>query len=137
MTDRTVEDIRHYEGRLRSAMLGSDLAELDALLSDELVFADHLGAVWRKQDDLDAHRSGAIRVRSVAASQESIRLVAGVAIVSVVLKISGTFGGEEASGAFRFTRVWAPAHGGRWQVVAGHSSLLVDRSRSADFDGGE
>jgi ketosteroid isomerase-like protein len=126
MSFPTLQDIRHYEERLLRAMRASDLAELDALLADDLVFTDHLGALWGKQDDLAAHRSGAIEVETVAASDERIRLLDGAAIVTVRLEISGRFAGEPASGAFRFTRVWAPTGDGRWQVVTAHSTLVAD-----------
>lgn len=117
--------IRGLERRLLDAMRDSDLGELDALLADDLVFTDHLGALWGKQDDLGAHRSGAIKVRAIEASQERVQVHDGVAVVNVRLSISGTFGGEEASGVFRFTRVWVPVREGRWQVVAAHSTLLA------------
>jgi hypothetical protein len=35
--------IGELERRLREAMRGSDLEELDAILADDLIFADHLG----------------------------------------------------------------------------------------------
>jgi ketosteroid isomerase-like protein len=122
----SIDDVRRYEQRLLGAMLRSDLDELDTLLADDLVFTDHLGALWRKQDDLAAHRSGAIKVRAVTASDEHFRLFAGAAVVSVLVQISGTFAGQEASGAFRFTRVWAATPGRQWQVVAAHSTLVAE-----------
>lgn len=92
--------IRELERRLLNAMRDSDLGELDALLADDLVFTDHLGALWGKQDDLSARRSGAIRVRAVEASQERVQVHDGVAVVNVRLSISGTFGGRRRAGRF-------------------------------------
>lgn len=123
----TYLQVQELERRLREAMRGSDLDELDALLADELIFTDHLGGMWGKADDLAAHRTGAIKVRQVEVSQERILLLDAVAVVNVRLAISGTFSGQEASGQFRFTRVWAPAGDGRWQVVAAHSTLVADQ----------
>lgn len=105
MAVATHTQIRELERRLRDAMRDSDLDELDALLADELIFTDHLGGLWGKADDLAAHRAGSIKVSRVEASQERVMLLDGVAAVSVRLAISGTFGGQEASGDFRFTRV--------------------------------
>jgi ketosteroid isomerase-like protein len=132
MAGTTHLQIRELERRLRDAMRGSDLGELDALLADELIFTDHLGGLWRKADDMAAHRTGAIKVREVNASEERVMVLGGVAIVSVRLAISGTFGGREASGQFRFTRVWAQAGEGRWRVVAAHSTLVADRGAGPD-----
>ena len=131
MTVPTHEQIRGLERALRDAMRASALDELDALLADGLIFTDHLGGLWGKQDDLAAHRSGVIHIDDLSASQERILVLDGAAVVSVLLEISGTFGGHEASGAFRFTRVWAPTAGGQWQVVAGQSTLVADHSAGA------
>ena len=131
----THQQILELERRLRDAMRGSDLDELDALLADGLVFTDHLGALWGKQDDLTAHRVGAIRVRSVEASEERIQVHDGVAVVNVRLTISGIFSGQEASGDFRFTRVWVPGRDGRWQVVAAQATLVERQGGGAGLDG--
>jgi ketosteroid isomerase-like protein len=121
----THEQIQGLERRLLDAMRTSDLDELDALLADGLVFTDHLGGLWGKQGDLLAHRSGVIHIRALSASQERILVLDGAAVVSVLLEISGTFAGREASGAFRFTRVWAPTASGKWQVVVAQSTLVA------------
>jgi ketosteroid isomerase-like protein len=126
MTPRE-DEIERLEQRLLDAMLLSDVDELDKLLADDLTFTDHEGGVWSKADDLAAHRSGAIQVDSVVASEQRVRVFDGVAIVAVRLAIVGTFGGYAASGAFRFTRVWVPSRGG-WQVVVAHSTLVAERA---------
>jgi ketosteroid isomerase-like protein len=121
----TPEQIQELERRLLSAMRTSALDELEALLADELVFTDHLGGLWGKQDDLMAHRTGVIHIGALSASQERIMVLNGAAVVSVLLEISGTFADQEASGAFRFTRVWAPMASGKWQVVVAQSTLVA------------
>jgi hypothetical protein len=133
MAKLTETQIAEYERRLRDAMLMSDIDELDELLAQDLTFTDHFGALWRKADDLAAHRAGVIRVESVVASDERIQLLDQAAIVSVRLDIAGRFAGVAANGAFRFTRVWAPTLGGKWQVVAAHSTLIAgDQADSGD-----
>ena len=54
----THEQIKGFERRLLGAMRTSALEELDALLADDLLFTDHLGALWGKQDDLMALAPG-------------------------------------------------------------------------------
>jgi hypothetical protein len=132
MTIPTHKQIQGLERRLRDAMRASALGELDALLADDLVFTDHLDGLWGKQDDLMAHRSGAIHIAALSASQEHILVLEGAAVVNVRLEISGTFAGQEASGVFRFTRVWAPTASGQWQVVAAQSTLVADRGAGED-----
>jgi len=116
--------IREYEARLRAAMRGSNVDELDRLLSDRLVFTHHQGGVIGKADDLAAHRAGLIRITRMEPSDEHVLLLDGAAIVTVRVEMAGSIGGNPANGAFRFMRVWAPGPHEGWQVVAGQATLV-------------
>lgn len=117
--------ILEAEERLRQAMLSSDVSALDELLSPELIFTNHLGQVLRKEDDLDAHRSGLVKITELTPSERHVLLKADAAIVSVRMHLAGSYAGVTLEADFRFTRVWAPSSGGTWQVVAGHSSVVA------------
>ena len=51
------------EARLRDAQLNADVAALDALLAETLLFTGPDGTLGTKQLDLGAHGSGAVRFR--------------------------------------------------------------------------
>src|SRR5688572_1308082 len=51
-------EIAELEAELRRAQLDGDVAALDRLISDNLLFAGPDGALATKQQDLEAHRSG-------------------------------------------------------------------------------
>ncbi|MGA2039648.1 MAG: nuclear transport factor 2 family protein [Bryobacteraceae bacterium] len=124
--NRTVEaQIVDAEDRLRAAMLSSDIRALDELLSPDLIFTDHLGRLLGKEDDLAAHRSGMLKVNELRASEQHIRRNGDVVIVSVRMRLSGTYDGNPASGDFRFTRVWALSPNKTWHLVAAHSSVVA------------
>lgn len=55
--------ILQAEERLRLAMLNSDVNTLNELLAPELIFTNHLGQVLGKQDDLNAHQSGTLKIQ--------------------------------------------------------------------------
>ena len=52
--------IVELEERLRAAQLGADVAALDRLLADELLFTGPDGNLGAKAQDLESHRSGAV-----------------------------------------------------------------------------
>lgn len=112
------------EERLRLAMLGSDIAALDALLSPELIFTNHLGQRLGKEDDLGAWRAGRLHIESLQPSEQRIRLAGDAAVVSVRMRIAGAWDGRPANGDFLFTRVWAVSAQNRWQVIAAHSTAI-------------
>nr|WP_235550227.1 nuclear transport factor 2 family protein [Paenibacillus sp. Soil724D2] len=53
------------EERLRTAMLFSDVELLDELIADDLTFVNHLGQVLSKETDIEAHRSGNLKMTGI------------------------------------------------------------------------
>jgi hypothetical protein len=113
------------EMALRRAQLTGDVGELDRLVDDELVFTGPNGAVYGKQDDMDGHRRGIIRITRLEPSEERIQHFGNIAVVSVRMEMSGTFEGAPFAGPFRYTRVWR-ADGDSWRIVAGHVSAVLE-----------
>lgn len=113
------------EQKLKTAMLQSDVATLNQLMSDELIFTNHLGFRLTKQDDINAHASGKLKIIDITLSDQQVRYYQQIMIVSVLAKIVGQYDDQDASGNFRFTRVWHKNESGNWQVVAVHSSVAV------------
>ncbi|MFP1726132.1 nuclear transport factor 2 family protein [Lonsdalea quercina] len=125
MQEAKMERVRLLEARLRQAMLDSDVTALETLLDRELIFVSHLGQTLGRSDDLDAHRSGLIKIHDLQAADERILLKDNVAIVAVKTQISGSFGGQPSDGVFLFTRAWLlspDSTNGR--VIAATSVLL-------------
>jgi ketosteroid isomerase-like protein len=112
------------EAALREAQLASDVQALDRLVDDALVFTGPDGAVYGKRDDLNAHRSGAIRITRLDPSEERVQRIGDIAVVSVRMEMSGTFQGAPFAGPFRYTRVWCARREG-WRIVAGHVSAIA------------
>jgi ketosteroid isomerase-like protein len=121
MTD---EAIRECESALRRAQLSSDVEMLDQLVDEELVFVGPDGAVYGKQDDLDAHRQGWVRITRLEPSEETIQRFRDIAVVTVRMEMSGSFKGSSFAGSFRYTRVWCARNDG-WRIVAGHVSAVA------------
>lgn len=121
----TETDILAAEERLRLAMLHSDIGALDQLISPDLIFTSHLGQRVGKQDDLDFHRSGVFKLDALTPSEQRVRLSDGVAIVSVLMRLSGRFAGTPFAETIRYTRVWSASETKPLQVIAGHASALA------------
>ena len=124
MSKHTESQIIDIEERLRQAMLNSDVNELDILISPKLIFTSYSGQIVSKQQDLDMHRSGKIKIGSIAPSEQQIQLEEGFSVVSVKMHISGSYDGTEIEADFRFTRVWAISITGSLQIVAGHVGIV-------------
>ncbi|MDZ4870787.1 MAG: hypothetical protein CLLPBCKN_000175 [Chroococcidiopsis cubana SAG 39.79] len=124
MSHQIEHQIVEAEEKLRLAMLHSDVKALDELLSPKLLFTNHLGHLVGKEEDLAGHKSGALKLNSLSASEQHILLAGDVAIVSVKMQLSGSYNGTPTNGVFRFTRVWSQSQDGTWQIIAGHSGIV-------------
>jgi len=130
--------IQDAEERLRQAMLSSDIAALEALLDPDLLFVNHMGWTVTREDDLDAHRGGLLKIHALDLSEQCILPRADCAVVSVLARIAGSYNGVPANGTFRFMRTWAPAAvpdpasdsasgsaSVMWRVIAASSVMVV------------
>ncbi|NHC35339.1 nuclear transport factor 2 family protein [Scytonema millei] len=124
MDNHIEHQIVEAEEKLRLAMLHSDVKALDELLSPRLLFTNHLGHLVGKEEDLAGHKSGALKLNSLSASEQQILLTGDVAIVSVKMQLSGSYNDTPTNGIFRFTRVWSQSQDGTWQIIAGHSGIV-------------
>lgn len=120
----TIGLIERLEAELRQAMLVGDVAALDALLADDLTFTNQNGVTLSKADDLEAHRSGALRLGRIDSFDQRIRLIEKAAIVVVRVELEGRYAGHLFNGSFVYTRVWL-VNGDRAQVVVGHCSAIA------------
>ena len=93
------------EAELRSAMLAGDVDALDRLLDADLVFTGLDGRVIGKAADLDAHRTGRLRLSRLDPSERHVVRCGPTVVVSVRVDLAGTYDGEPTGGAYRYTRV--------------------------------
>jgi len=122
------DEIVAREAELRSAQLAADVAALDRLIADELLFAGPDGQLGTKEQDLEAHGSGVVRFRAHEPEELRVRRVGkDVAIASLRARLAVEIGGQTVQGTYRYTRVWAREDGGTWRVVGGQVSEIATR----------
>ena len=114
-------NVAALEDQLRHAMLTSDLEGLDALIDPDLLFVLADGTVVDKQADLDAHRSGHVRITKLDPSDQQIAVHNSAAVVTVMMDATGSFGGVPFEGRYRYVRFWCETATG-WHVVGGSMS---------------
>ena len=117
---QTIESqIKECEARLYTAMLASNVDELDALIADDLLFAGPSGELATKEMDLELHRSGDTRFWELVPKELDVRVWSdNFALASAKIFLSGTFSGHDFAGDCRYMRVWRKGNNS-WQIVAG------------------
>ena len=112
-----------FEARLRRAQLDADVATLDLLISDDLLFTGPDGQLGTKAQDLAAHGSGVVRFRAHEPEELRIRRIgSNVAVVALRTRLAVEVNATLVRGTYRYTRVWARESDGAWRVVGGHVS---------------
>jgi ketosteroid isomerase-like protein len=128
-------EIAALEAELRDAQLGADVAALDRLIAENLLFTGPDGALATKADDLAAYRDGVMRVSAHEPEELRVRRVGTeVAVVALRARMAGSYADMPFSGTARYTRVWA-LEDGRWRIVAGHVSVVPDGTDTAATSG--
>jgi ketosteroid isomerase-like protein len=116
-------EIVSCEEQLRAAQLSGDVAALDRLLAEDLLFTGPDGRLATKAQDLDAHRTGAVRFRAHEPDElRVLRVTADVALSALRARLVVEVAGTIVRGTYRYTRVWARESGGPWRIVGGHVS---------------
>jgi ketosteroid isomerase-like protein len=121
------QTIATLEEKLQHAMLTSNVAVLDELIADDLVWTMHTGQIVNKQFDLDAHRSGVFKFTKLDISDRQIHNYGDCVVVTLKVDAAGILAGQAFSETYRFTRVWVQRQK-RWQIVVGHVSQMVLQS---------
>ncbi len=120
----TDHPILEYEQRLVAAQLSSNVAELDRLLADDLIYTGFSGETGGKSDDLELHRSGTFRITRMHMLEREIRGLADDVVVVVVLMDAEAVANQTTmTNHLRYTRVWA-RRGEEWQVAVAHLGLV-------------
>ena len=116
--------IHACEARLSTAMLASDVAELDALIADDLLFAGPTGELATKAMDLELHRTGGTQFHEFRPKELEIRVWSEqFALASAKIFLSGTYLGQAFAGDYRYTRIWRKGQQG-WQIVGGSVTAM-------------
>lgn len=120
---RALVELDAYEERLRAAMLTPDVAELHALIAEDLAFVGPDGRVATKAEDLEAHRSGTVRFEKIEYGERHSRFFEGAVFTTVVAELVVWVGEHRFAGAYRYLRVWRIRPEG-WQIVGGQVSAV-------------
>lgn len=114
-----------HEQALLDAICQRDIAQLDVLLHEDLLFILPTGQTITKADDMAIYQAGQMVVHQLHARDQQIRLVGAVAVVTVTIELAGSYLNQPLSGTYRYLRVWQQNQGA-WQVIAGSCVALPE-----------
>ena len=107
------------------AMASKDVAALNDLLSDDLIYCHSSARLDTKQSLIGAMESGATVYNAVEPSDVKAQDLGSAVVLTGIARIRVTSGGKPNAFGVRFTDVYANK-GGKWQMVTWHSTRLPD-----------
>ena len=106
------------------ALLAKDEAALDKIWADDLSFINLRGELLSKQNRMDNIKTGATAFKSTKVSDKRIRTYGETAVVTLRVDLEAQYSGQEGSGSYAVTLVWARPKGA-WQMVAVQMTQIV------------
>jgi len=113
----TILLIAELEEKLLDGFKKTDLRTLDLLFADGMLFHDQYGNVLEKETDLNAYRTGLIRINKIDVSKREIRVFESIVIVSASLFIKGSYSDILLNGKYQWLRVWGKVKED-WKVIS-------------------
>src|SRR2546426_361752 len=117
----TEKEILALEDRRCAAMAAGDLASLEKLLHDELLYTHSSGVMDTKASWLLSMKSGKTRYKSVKCSGQQVRIFGDVALVTGRGHIEAEINGQPRTLRLMFLDAWAKTPQG-WKFVAWQST---------------
>ena len=117
------EKIIELDRQRMTAMAEKDVATLDRLLSDDLIYTHSSARMDTKKSLIGAMESGATVYTGVEPSEVVAQDLGNAVVLTGVAAISVNSGGKANSFRVRFTDVYAD-RGGQWQMVTWQSTRL-------------
>jgi ketosteroid isomerase-like protein len=105
------------------AMAKKDIAALNALIADELVYTHSTARLDTKQSLIGAMQSGATVYTGVEPSDVKAQDCGDAVVLTGIARINVVSGGKPNAFSVRFTDVYAN-RGGQWQMVTWQSTRL-------------
>ncbi|KQM76957.1 hypothetical protein ASE74_16930 [Pedobacter sp. Leaf216] len=113
----TILLIAELEEKLLDGFKKTDLPTLDLLFADGMLFHDQYGNVLDKEMDMEAYRTGMVRINKIDVSRREIRVFESIVIVSACLFIKGSYSDILLNGKYQWLRVWGKVRE-EWKVIS-------------------
>jgi uncharacterized protein (TIGR02246 family) len=110
------EDVRNLEQERFAAYVASDVAALDRIFADDMVYVHSNGVSDPKSAVLQSFASGEIKIARFDAEDVQVRQIGDVMVATGLVHVDLVNKGTAAKFDIRYTVIYAD-RGGRWRLV--------------------
>ena len=120
-------EIQALEEQWRLAQVNDDVPSMEKLLAPDFLGISMTGQVTDRDQQLERLRNRHLVLSKIVISDQKIKLLGAVAIVTSLAQVEGTNEGTPINGMFRYTRIYRRYPDGTWKVT----NFEVTRTRDA------
>lgn len=120
------QELIKMEQEFGEAQPRRDVAMLSQLMADEFTATIPPGRVVNKAQVIEMVASPDLEMESLINDEINVRVYGDAAVATGRGTGKGRYKGQDASGRFRYTRVWVK-RGGQWQAVAAQSTMIEEK----------
>lgn len=119
------KEIEELETQWRKAQLSGDTKTMANLLDDDYIGISANGLIQTKDETIAQRRAGTMNISKLTFSDVKVRIFNGgsTAVVTSKAELTGTNGGQDISGRYRYTRVYTRKLGA-WKIVSFEASRM-------------
>jgi ketosteroid isomerase-like protein len=121
-------EIEQIEEAWRNAILKGNSTALSALLADDYTGITAKGAIQTKDQAVNNLKSGALQLTTLNISDRKIRIYGSTGVVTSSAELIGGKGDPDATGKYRYTRVYVRNPQGQWKIVSFEASRIQESS---------
>jgi ketosteroid isomerase-like protein len=110
-------EIQALEEQWRLAQVNGDVATMERLLAPDFLGISMTGQVADRAQLLERMRNRNLVLTKIIISDQKIKLVGAVAIVTSLAQIEGTNESVPVNGMYRYTRIYRRYPDGTWKVT--------------------
>lgn len=117
--------IIELEEKLRFAMIESDIAVLEDLIDDSLIFIAPNGDVITKEMDIFVHKNKLQTINQIEVIEQNINIKENIAVVTTEVNLCGNYDKNDISGVYRYLRVWVQQKNlSEYRIIAGSVTII-------------
>ncbi len=121
--DKAANSVRQAEDSWVAAIKSKDKTELEAILSNDLVYTHSTGLVENRDQYIASLTSGSQKYDGVSYDAPSIRVYDSTAVVATKVTMTGSTKGTPFNNQLRLLHVWVK-QSGKWMLVAHQTTRL-------------
>ena len=119
-----MEELAKLNRQWMESYVRRDTGFLEQHLADDYMSTFPDGTVLDKKGEIDALESGAVALTEMTPSEMKVRTYGDAAVITGQSTIKAKVNGQEVSGEYRFTDVWAK-QANRWMAVASQVTRIA------------